>query len=82
MDGKACMMNLSGGPKSTTRLSVFDLRVPVVADKLEDPTTNLTFLGIELDISLMTRRFPLTKLMELKATLSSWLGKKYCLMKD
>ena len=64
-------------------LSIFDLlHVPVAADKLEGPTTNLTFLGIELDTSSMTRCLPWTKLMELKATLSSWLGKKYCLTKD
>lgn len=64
-------------------LSIFSsLQVPVASDKLEGPTTKLTFLGIELDTSSMTKRLPLTKLTELKATLAAWLGKKYCLTKD
>ena len=64
-------------------LSIFDhLQVPVATEKLEGPATKLTFLGIELDTSLMTKRLPSTKLTELKTTLASWLGKKYCLTKE
>ena len=38
------------------------LEAPVAGQKLEGPTDCLTFLGIELDTTLMIRRLPLHKL--------------------
>ena len=43
------------------------LKVPVAKEKLEGPSTQLTFLGIELDTVLMVRRLPTDKLHELKS---------------
>ena len=42
------------------------LKVPIAEDKLEGPTTCLTFLGIELDSQLMICRLPANKLQEIR----------------
>ncbi len=63
-----------GAPASTecatrlsTLLATFDcLGLPVAPEKLEGPTTRLTFLGIELDTSAMVMRLPREKLRDLK----------------
>ena len=54
------------------------LKVPIAREKLEGPSTRLTFLGIELDTALMVRRLPSDKLHELKGVVAEWLGKKTC----
>ena len=63
-------------------LATFDsLRLPVAPEKLEGPTTSLTFLGIELDTVRMVRRLPRDKLTEVKQTVVTWLQRKdpkYC----
>lgn len=58
------------------------LQVPIAPEKLEGPTTILSFLRIELDSGALILRLPERKLRELKALLGTWLGKKSCLKKD
>ncbi len=52
------------------------LGVPVAMDKLEGPTTCLTFLGIQLDSNSQQLRLPDEKLFELQTLISSWLGRR------
>ena len=60
-------------------LEVFaSLRVPVVMEKLEGPTTRLVFLGIELDTKSMCMRLPPEKLEELRVLLGEWQSRKFC----
>ena len=81
---------LVGGPASEQcrvnlrkLLDVFArLSIPVAMEKLEGPTTLLSFLGIELDTRLMVLRLPQEKLVELRVLLSGWRAKKYCLTRD
>ena len=64
-------------------LECFDrLGVPVAEQKLEGPTTTLTFLGIELNTEQMIRRLPPKKLKELKELVGEWLPKKACRISD
>ena len=81
---------LVGGPASEQcrvnlhkLLDVFTrLRIPVAMEKLEGPTTLLSFLGIELDTSLMVLRLPREKLVELRVLLAGWRAKKFCLTRN
>ena len=58
------------------------LKLPLALQKLEGPTTCLTFLGIELDTSLLQLRLPAEKLSRLQRTLTSWAGRRSCLKRD
>ena len=58
------------------------LRIPVAMEKLEGPTTRLTFLGIELDTHLMVLRLPQEKLRELRTLLAQWCTWRYCHTRD
>ena len=58
------------------------LGVPAAEQKLEGPTTCLTFLGIELDTRQMVRRLPPNKLKELKELVVEWLPRKACRVRD
>lgn len=48
--------------------------MPVVLDKLEGPSTSLTFLGLELDSTHQELHLPQTKLLEIKGELDRWSG--------
>ena len=50
------------------------LGVPVTMDKLEGPSTVITYLGIELDSQQRELRLPLVKLNDLLQELESWFG--------
>ena len=64
-------------------LDVFThLRVPIAEDKLEGPTTSLSFLGIELDSDRMVLRLPQEKLSELHILLARWRSWRYCQIGD
>ena len=68
----------------TVQLSVLravfeNLGIPVAMEKLEVPTTVLTFLGIEINMKEMMLCLPTAKLIELQDLVTSWLGKKSCL---
>ena len=58
------------------------LGVPIADDKLEGPSTCLTYLGIEIDSILMQLRLPDEKLLELRALLLSWQNKRRCTKKE
>ena len=53
-----------------------DLGVPLALEKVEGPSTTISFLGILLDTVRMEIRLPEDKLAQIKDTLSTWLGKK------
>ena len=75
-----------GGPEShecaealSTVLRVFErLGLPVALNKLEGPSTCLTFLGFELDSVAMIIRLPYQKLVELQDLVRTWRGRKAC----
>ena len=63
--------------------ALFDkLHIPIAEEKLEGPTTRLTFLGIEIDTTALVLRLPREKLRDLKLLVEEWLGKKFSLVKD
>ena len=79
----ACPQSLQCKEELQVLLECFDrLGVPVAEQKLEGPTTTLTFLGIELDTGQMIRRLPPKKLKELKELVGEWLSKKACRISD
>ena len=53
-----------------------ELSVPLAMEKLEGPSTTLTFLGVEIDTSKMEIRLPGEKLHCIHQELSTWMGKK------
>ena len=72
-----------GSQDLNTVLNLFDrLRVPVDHKKIEGPTTQLTFLGIEMDTENLILRLPDNKLSVLKETVREWLTQKSCSVRD
>ena len=62
---------------------VFDkLGVPLAPDKLEGPTTVLTYLGIEIDSDDQVIRLPDDKYSDLHSQLTQWIGKKKCTKRE
>ena len=60
-------------------IQTFDrLGLPVAWEKLEGPTTCLTFLGLEIDSVALELRLPRGKLLELRQTVASWLDRTDC----
>ena len=53
-----------------------DLGVPLALEKVEGPSTTISFLGIQLDTVRMEIKLPEEKLSRIKETLSAWLQKK------
>ena len=58
------------------------LGFPVAEEKVEGPTTKLTFLGIEIDAEALILRLPEEKLVALKSLLTSWKGRRWCLKSE
>ena len=58
------------------------LGLPVAWDKLEGPSTCLTFLGFELDTRKMETRLPSHKLEELHQEVQLWAGRKSATRKE
>ena len=58
------------------------LGVPLAMEKLEGPTTCLTFLGIEVDTEAMELRLPEMKLKSLTSTVKEWYGRKSCTKRE
>ena len=54
------------------------LGVPIADDKLEGPSTRLTYLGIEIDSDDMVIRLPEEKLLELRSLLEAWSSRRKC----
>lgn len=59
-----------------------ELGVPLALEKLEGPSTRLTFLGIELDTVSGVLRLPDDKLTRLREALVRWEVKKSCTKKE
>ena len=58
------------------------LGLPIVWNKLEGPSTRLTFLGFELNSIQMEVRLPFSKLEEAWHKVQRWSGKKSIIRKD
>ena len=54
------------------------LGVPIAEQKLQGPTTSLSFLGIEVDTMAMELRLPQEKLGQLKVMIQDWNARKSC----
>eukprot|EP00731_Ephydatia_muelleri_P025908 Em0018g8a len=52
------------------------LGIPVAFDKLEGPSTRITFLGIMLDTEARVLSLPPGKLEEIQSKVHSWLGRR------
>ena len=55
-----------------------ELGVPVATNKLEGPTTCLTFLGLQLDSQDGIISLPAVKLQKVKSTIAEWLTRRAC----
>ena len=53
-----------------------ELGVPLATEKLEGPSTTLTFLGVETDTTKMEIRLPDEELQYIRQELTTWMGKK------
>ena len=60
---------------SSIRSSASSLGIPLAVQKIEGPSTVLSFLGIELDTHLFVARLPPEKLSTLQSLLQSWSHK-------
>ena len=73
MNEACCSRNVS------TILKLFQfLGVPIALDKLEGPSTTLTYLGIEIDTVAQIIRLPKDKVVDLRILLQSFMGKLTC----
>ena len=75
------MMGKGGSVECSSNLQLLvdlcrELGVPLKWQKLEGPSTSLTFLGIVLDTQKMEMRLPKEKLEELKKLILKWLARK------
>ena len=52
-----------------------ELDIPLAEDKLEGPSTSITFLGIVIDTSKSKIRLPEEKLQRTRQEVASWIGK-------
>ena len=55
-----------------TRSTCLELGIPLALDKIEGPSTCITFLGIQLNSTTMTVSLPPQKIAELRLLLSHW----------
>ena len=62
--------------------SFCQLGLQIAEEKLEGPSTCLTFLGFEVDSQSLEIRLPATKLSELQSMLLHWLAKERCMWKE
>ena len=58
------------------------LGIPIAQDKLEGPTTTLSFLGLQFDTVAGDLRLPEEKLGRLRQELSEWLTRKACTKRE
>ena len=67
---------------TTATQTLSELGIPLAPDKVQGPTTCLTFLGIELDTVAMTARLPDDKLHRLQSMLLAWQDRKTCTKRE
>ena len=53
----------------------YELGIPLAEEKLEGPSTSITFLGIVIDTSKSEIRLPEEKLHRIRQEIASWLGR-------
>ena len=58
------------------------LGIPIAPEKVEGPSTTLTFLGIELDSLSWEARLPKEKLFRIHSMVQEWSGRKSCKRKE
>ena len=58
------------------------LGVPETSNKIDGPTTQLSFLGIEMDTLSFQLRLPVAKLSALKSLIAQWQTKRRCSKRD
>ena len=58
------------------------LGVPLALEKVEGPSTSLSFLGIVIDTAQMQLRVPPDKLQRVKELITTWLSKKSSTKRD
>ena len=76
-DSPICQQNLN-----TFTQVCNELGIPLATEKLEGPSTSLTFLGIILDTHHMEIRLPMDKLQRIHQELSLWLHRKTATKRD
>ncbi|GAU90671.1 hypothetical protein RvY_03056 [Ramazzottius varieornatus] len=59
-----------------------ELGVPLATDKTEGPSTQLTFLGVQLDSVSQTISLPPSTYNEIRALLDAWSSKKKCTKRE
>lgn len=52
------------------------LGVPVTEQKIEGPSSIVTFLGVEIDATRLELRLPLSKLSRIQGLLRAWRGRR------
>ena len=70
-DASACLQNLQ-----VIKGVCQHMGIPLAVEKVEGPSTSLTFLGIILDTVKMEARLPLDKLQRICVKIYLWLDKK------
>ena len=58
------------------------LNIPITTEKIEGPSTTITYLGIQINSHNQTIQLPDDKLHELITLLPTWLHKKKCTQKE
>ena len=71
LNSSQCNQNLARVQSVCHRLGV-----PLAAENIEGPSTELTFLGIELDSRHMIMRHPRNKVEHIQSLMGYWLDKK------
>ena len=72
-DSVECFKNLEA-----IKASASSLRIPLASEKVEGPSTTLTFLGIELDTLQLVARLPADKVNTLRDLLNSSSTRRAC----
>ena len=67
---------------ATTLRICDELGVPIAAEKVEGPTTCLSFLGIEMDTASWQLRLPQEKLLRTRTRVAAWRSKRSCTKRD
>lgn len=67
---------------TTALQTCMDLGVPVAPDKIEAPSTGLTFLGLYIDSVKGELRLPEDKTHHLRSEVESWIDRKVCVKRD
>lgn len=67
---------------STALQTCMDLGVPVAPEKIEAPTTTITFLGLCIDTQRGELRLPEDKLQRLREEVAAWMGRKACIKRE